>query len=139
MKFLFLILIAFIALAVYVRLAPSDPDRWHVDPSLFAEKGRAGILARMPGKLSDLDGAAQSTPRLSALVGSVSDGHITYVARSRFWGFPDYISVKQIDGDLLIYSRQRFGRSDLGVNAARIALWGNALGLSEPDISMQER
>ena len=49
--------------------------------------------------------------------------------RSRVWGFPDYVSVRVLPGDaegtstLAILSRLRFGRSDVGVNAARMQTW----------------
>jgi len=48
---------------------------------------------------------------------------ITYVTRSRVFGFPDYTTVRQAGPQLEIYGRLRFGRSDLGVNAARIDGW----------------
>jgi uncharacterized protein (DUF1499 family) len=53
---------------------------------------------------------------------------MTYVQRSRFWGFPDYVSVRAVDlGDgssaLAIFSRSRYGASDLGVNRARVDAW----------------
>ncbi|MBL8789278.1 MAG: DUF1499 domain-containing protein [Rhizobiales bacterium] len=48
-----------------------------------------------------------------------------YVQRSRLMGFPDTINVKFVDlpggrSSILIYSRSQLGRSDLGVNRARI-------------------
>ena len=119
-----------LAVNAYVRLAPSNPERWHIDPSSVASAGSFGILQTTRTDLSALDTVARSTPRVRVLAGSVSEGHITYIARSSIWGFPDYITVKQFDGEILVYSRQRFGNSDWGVNAARLAKWSKALGLS---------
>ena len=46
-------------------------------------------------------------------------------------GFPDYITAEASqsgDGARLdIFSRQRFGRGDWGVNAARLRVWLGAL------------
>jgi uncharacterized protein (DUF1499 family) len=51
-----------------------------------------------------------------------------YVQRSRLMSFPDTIDVRFIGltettSTLAIYSRSQIGRSDLGVNLARIRLW----------------
>lgn len=48
-----------------------------------------------------------------------------YIQRSRIVGFPDHVTVRAIDlGDgrasAAIFSRSLYGRSDLGVNAARV-------------------
>ena len=48
---------------------------------------------------------------------------ITYVTRSALFRFPDYTTVRHRDAQIEIYGRLRFGRSDLGVNAARIDRW----------------
>jgi uncharacterized protein (DUF1499 family) len=74
------------------------------------------------------DRIALSAPRTTRLAGSPGDLWTTYVQRSRLWRFPDYISVRAIDlGDgmsaLAIYSRSRYGASDLGVNRARVEEW----------------
>jgi len=48
-------------------------------------------------------------------------------------GYPDAISVKAVQtGDrtgLMLWSRSRYGQSDLGVNQARIERWLTALGV----------
>ena len=48
---------------------------------------------------------------------------ITYVTRSRVFGFPDYTTVRQAGDTLEIHGRLRFGESDMGVNAARVDGW----------------
>lgn len=136
MKLFLLFLLAFMALAAYIRLAPSYPDRWHIDPSSVDAIGPTGILQKMPVELASFDAVAQSASRIRVLAGSVFEGHITYVARSRILGFPDFITVKKIDGEILIYSRQRFGSSDMGVNAGRLDQWRRTLGLSDTDVTV---
>ncbi|MEM9126862.1 MAG: DUF1499 domain-containing protein, partial [Pseudomonadota bacterium] len=70
---------------------------------------------------------ARASARTSVLAGSVSDGLVTYVTRSRLIGFPDYTTAQQ-DGDTLrIHARLRFGRSDFGVNRNRVDTWLAAL------------
>lgn len=140
---LLLLALAAAGLALYVRLAPSDPARWHVDPVGAAAPGDGGVkiappdapvFAATPEAVMDaLDAVAMATPRVTRLAGSVAEGHVTYVARSRFWGFPDYVTVKVLPepetggATLAILSRLRFGGSDLGVNRARAEAWLGAV------------
>lgn len=127
---------------VYFRVAPSDPARWHVDPVTAPDPGKgharlappeAPVFEMPPADLmARLDAIALSDPRVVRLAGRVEEGFVTYVARSRLFGFPDYVSVRTMPaGDgrstLAIFSRQRFGREDLGVNDARLRRWLSAL------------
>ena len=123
MKFAAVIVVLSILGLAYVRLAPSDPARWHVDPTLAVDPGNRGVLRRDPVAIADFDRIARAWPRVEVLAGSVAEGHITYVVRSRVFGFPDYISAKQEGEDLAILSRLRFGGSDLGVNRSRLDQW----------------
>ncbi len=116
----------------WIRLAPSDPARWHQRPSVAADRDmKDGVLRAVqtgPEGLARLDAVARATPRTRVLAGSVSEGMVTYVTRSRVFGFPDYTTAWQ-DGDMLrIWARLRFGRSDLGVNRDRVDQWLAALG-----------
>ncbi len=52
---------------------------------------------------------------------------VTYITRTAVIGFPDYTTVRLRDGRVEIYGRARYGLSDLGVNAARIDSWLEAL------------
>lgn len=130
MKWLGIALIVVIAAGLgYIRLAPSDPARWHRLPEEIGNQTlEGGAMRRVAGDLAALDAIIRSTPRTSVLAGSVAEGMITYVTRSRVFGFPDYTTVRQRGDALEIYGRLRFGASDLGVNAARIDLWLKALG-----------
>ena len=124
----FIIIIAVLAIVVgYVRLAPSDPAVWHDMPDVTRDTDMANGVERVvptgPEGLARLAEVALATPRTVLLAGSVGEGMMTFITRSKFWGFPDYTTAKQ-DGDtLLIYARQRFGSSDLGVNTARVDGW----------------
>ncbi|MEM6578920.1 MAG: DUF1499 domain-containing protein [Pseudomonadota bacterium] len=124
-------LLGMLALAAYVRLAPSDPARWHVLPEGVEEGRGAGYALRRieagPDTLATLDEIARATPRTNVLAGTVEDGTITYVTRSALMGFPDYTTVA-LEGDTItLYARLRFGASDMGVNAARLEAWLAAL------------
>ena len=81
--------------------------------------------------LATLQDLAISTPRTSVLAGSLAEGRITYVTRSRIWGFPDYTSVavrpQAGDSALAILGRLRFGKSDFRVNRDRIQGWLQAI------------
>lgn len=121
-----------IAAAAYVRLAPGDPAIWHQPPPASADPAmRNGVvrtIAAGADGLERLDRIMTQTPRTRVLAGSVAAGMITYVTRSRLFGFPDYTTVARQDDDALrIFARARFGRSDLGVNGRRVDAWLVAL------------
>jgi uncharacterized protein (DUF1499 family) len=128
-----------VAILGYIRLAPSDVARWHVDPATaFVPNNPMGQvtgqtdgatlhLAPADGLLAKLDAIAMATPRTQRLAGSVADGRITWVTRSALWGFPDYTTADQRPEGIYIHSRLRFGKSDLGINAARLTDWKSKL------------
>ena len=116
-----------IALGAYIRLAPSDPADWHIAPQAETNQDLQGGVLRVvetgPEGLAALDAIARNAPRTSVLAGSVSEGRITYITRTKIIGFPDYTTAQQ-DGDVLrIHGRLRFGRKDFGVNKARVDGW----------------
>jgi hypothetical protein len=116
-----------LAFAGYVRLAPSDPARWNQMPESVQTRDLPGGAQRVvkagPDGLARLDAIARNWPRTRVLAGAIDAGMITYITRSALWGFPDYTTVRQTGDTLEIYARLRFGRSDLGVNRARIKAW----------------
>ncbi|PYG34554.1 DUF1499 domain-containing protein [Pelagimonas varians] len=123
----FAILVVVVGVLGWVRLAPSDPAVWHVDPQVSADQDLTnGVRRRVvlgEGGFARLDAQIMATPRTELLAGSPEDGHATYITRSLWMGFPDYTSV-QAQGDVLeIWGRARFGRSDVGVNKARVDGW----------------
>ncbi len=133
MKMVLWLLIAVgLAMGAYIRLAPSDPVRWHVAPEDTERDLKGGavrVVETGPDGLARLDKIARATPRTSVLAGSLEEGMITYITRTKVFGFPDYTTV-QLDGDTLrIYARLRFGRKDFGVNRDRVTQW---LALLQP-------
>lgn len=130
---LFWIFVALLAvLLLFIRLAPNDPARFHIVPKVEENKDLMGGVKRRvhtgPDGLAQLHKIALSGPRSTVLAGSVEEGHVTYVSRTKWVGFPDFTSVVQDGDDLLIYARQRFGRKDFGVNKARVDGWLARLG-----------
>ena len=131
MIFVWIVVICFLGLLAYIRFAPSHPEIWHVEPRVEGDKNFAnGVTRRLTvGKdgLRRMDALAVSDPRTDVLAGSVKEGMVTYVTRTRVMGFPDYTTMMQSGEDLLIYARSRFGRKDFGVNRERIERWIDAL------------
>ncbi|MEZ5715906.1 MAG: DUF1499 domain-containing protein [Paracoccaceae bacterium] len=123
---LFLSVIA-VLFALYVRLAPSSPSRWHVPPRYETDRDTANGAARVidytPARFARLDEIARHWPHTRVLAGSVGVGKVTYVTRTTFWGFPDYTTMKVIDGKIVFWARSRFGRKDFGVNRDRLNAW----------------
>ena len=133
-------IIALLALMAYVRLAPVDATGLNAPPSLSAwdhggawdevepMEGGAGLRLSVakgaPSQLlSKLDATALATPRTRRIAGSVEEGRITWETRSLLWGFPDYTTAEARPDGLYIHARLRFGKSDMGVNAARLRDW----------------
>jgi hypothetical protein len=130
------LLLGLAGLLIYIRLSPSDTSVWHVAPDVqpagdYPGEGRfLAVRAAVPAdSLSRLAERALATPRTRILAGSAETGMITFITRSALWGFPDYTTASLSDGTLRVYGRLRFGRRDMGVNAARIRGWLSALGL----------
>jgi hypothetical protein len=123
--------------AAYVRFAPSDPDVWHkrIDLHGWSMDGiwenvvpmHGGASLRMAGDgqalLLDMAQIAAQWPQTQLLAGSVEEGRITWIKRSRFWGFPDYITADAREDGIYVYARSRFGNQDYGVNAAALSDW----------------
>ena len=145
-----LLLVATAAGAIWFRAAPDDPAIWHVDPMDGASTGKPNeARVAPPGASGDIESpvfemapaelmarveaVALADSRTRRLAGGPAEGFATYVQRTLLLGFPDYVSVRAVDlGDgrsaLAIWSRSRYGHSDLGVNRARLERWMAALG-----------
>jgi len=66
------------------------------------------------------------TPRTEVVAGSLAEGQVTYVTRTKLMGYPDFTTIGVYGADpryVEVYGRSRFGRSDLGVNAKRVNGW----------------
>ena len=150
-----LVVVAVIALAANrFRHVASDPAQWHVDPATSQTPSKPNWYRLVPADsgvdrdpdrdghppvfavdavtlASAFDRAVKKEERVEILAGSAADGFVTYIQRSALFGFPDYVSVRFIDLDaegstLAIFSRARYGHSDLGVNEKRVARWIDA-------------
>ncbi len=126
------------AFALYVRLAPSDPARWHKAPPDLPVGDSAGLNSFVAVRGGDreilerLIQIAEATPRTERLAGSVDEGMITLITLSRLWGFPDYTTIRLQGQTLTVYGRARFGQGDMGVNRARVGGWLAAAGIPTP-------
>lgn len=123
----FILLLLVLGGFAWIRLAPSDPVDWNVDPKVTADQDLAGgVRRRIPAEADSfarLHTIILETPRTEVLAGTLAEGQITYVTRSQWMGFPDYTTVRANDDVLELWARSRFGQSDLGVNKARVEGW----------------
>ncbi len=133
------VLIAALACLGYIRLAPSDPARWHIPliprPSILVAASPAGVVSLRGGAYTDLPNVPQlfdqllaiaaATPRTQVL--TLGQGHVTWITRSKWMGFPDYTTAQITPDGVTLYARLRFGGSDYGVNAARLTEWRKLL------------
>jgi hypothetical protein len=146
------VLVVFAGAAIWLRVVGSDPAVWHVDPAVTERTGRdndvlvapeGGAAAAIdiitkprPVPPADLlfqfDAIASNAARTQVVAGSVDEGMVTYVQRSAVFGFPDYVTVKAIETEggsaLIIWSRSRYGYSDMGVNRERVESWLAQIG-----------
>jgi uncharacterized protein (DUF1499 family) len=146
------LLVTTVGAAIFLRFVEDDAAIWHVDPTTTERTGRPNDYVVAPAEtiltLRDRDAEARDIPakellflfdavamnsdRTQIVGGSVQDLWITYVQRSLIMGFPDYISVKAIETDkgaaLVIWSRSRFGYSDMNVNQKRVEGWLAKIG-----------
>jgi uncharacterized protein (DUF1499 family) len=138
-RILLLVLVGLIGFGVYVRVLPTTASLWH-QPSYPSGIGhlsgpnshtwRAAQKADARAQMAQINAVILETPRTQAIGGSVDEGMITYITRSRWWKFPDFTTLERdvalIEGGprvISIYSRAQFGSSDLGVNRRRLQKW----------------
>lgn len=110
---------------------PETPNSYRVAPlsaTASADDEAPAYHASAGDLASAFDKVALGDSRVKVLSGSAAAGHVTYVQRSALFAFPDYVSVRFIESDgggstLAVFSRSRFGQSDLGVNKKRVSRW----------------
>jgi len=126
-----LTLLCVLGVALYIRLAPSDPARWHGDPAAIPDPhtpnfARLSLTLPLP-RDTVFERIAAQAAREGAVELAGDQGLMTWVARSRVMKFPDYVTIRltgTADGtQVSALSRARFGRGDMGVNAARLQRW----------------
>lgn len=146
-------LLAAAAVMAFIRFTPSDPADWHVDPRAVARPStpNAWLIRAVGGDAPApeyavpapelariVDEVVAAQPRTRRLAGAVEAGHMTYVTRTPLMGFPDYVSVRVFatatGASLAVFSRSRFGHSDLGTNRRRLEDWMAAI-----DAAVRER
>ncbi len=144
-----------------INTSGHDPARWHVNPAaarpganppgtnpneyFAAPRGTTAAPAdaearlypeRPRALLARFDAIARAQPRTRVVAGDLDSLMITYVQRSRVFGFPDYLTVRAVavesgteedSAGLIVWSRARYGRGDFGVNRARVEAWLAAL------------
>lgn len=125
MKIIVYLIVFIVVLGLlFVRFAPTNVARWDQPIEAVADADLAGGAVR----LMDVDAtgferanaAALALPRTEVIAGSIAEGRVTYRTRSKWIGFPDFTTIEYTDGTLKMFARLRFGKSDLGVNAARL-------------------
>ncbi len=82
-------------------------------------------------------GAVGREPRVELLARSGDGWQFDYLQRSRYFRFPDLITVRFIAlaerrSSLAVYSRSIYGKSDFGVNRERIIRWLGLLAQERP-------
>ena len=125
------LVLAALAVAGWGRLAPRDPARWHGDPATIPDPAtpnfaRLDVVIDAPPPV-----VAARLERIARAEGAIllaGDGaHTTWITRTRLMGYPDYTTVRLTpEGEstrVVALARARFGRGDMGVNAARLARW----------------
>ncbi len=143
-------ILAILGFGVYsIRTSTHDPEVWHVDPRAVAPSATPNSFRAAPQAITEqpvdmeaptfevnaaqlaiaFDTFVMEQPRVERVAGTLESGWVTYVQRSETLAFPDYITVQFFDlGDtntstLALYSRSRYGHSDMGVNEARARAW----------------
>jgi uncharacterized protein (DUF1499 family) len=118
----------------------ASPNQYLVAPDGLTPRAKpdaeSPVFSVPPDRLRDAFLAvAAEAPRTTVLSRSVDGLHLTLVQRTALMRFPDYIDVAiqpapggNGDGSTIaIYSRSRFGYSDMGVNRKRVEDWMAAL------------
>lgn len=111
---------------------PSSPNFYLVCPDNYCDKQAHDPSPIFKLSLTELDSRWQTMitqqPRISIIRENSATHEYTYVQRTKWLRFPDYIDVKLIEIDkqhssLIIFSRSKYGYSDLGVNQRRVKSW----------------
>jgi len=138
-----LLLIVIAAALIWIRYAPSDPDRWHVDPADTSDESVRSYrligqdAPRYAGETEDvleaMSAIVLAEPNIHVLDGDAAEGMITFVARSPVLGFPDYLTFKAVaEGALTklsVASRARFRASERRDVHQRLDRWLGELQL----------
>lgn len=108
---------------VYIRLAPINPAAFSLgdspkDVGDFDNVGGFTAVRQVEAEdvLAKVTAAMLALPRTVL----VQENPMAFVTRSRVFGFPDVTVVSVQNGHLIVRGHLVYGKSDLGVNKARI-------------------
>lgn len=132
------LLIGLAAVAAWARTLDVPAQRYHrtdVPDSSGDYPIKNGFTAvREVGKpaaaLEALSGVAGAAARTMRLAGSPELEHVSYVTRSRVFGFPDVTNIWTSDGRVHVQGRSVVGRGDMGVNRRRVTDWMARAGIA---------
>ena len=120
-------------ISMYLRFAPTEPERWHVDPAAAPDPRPRGYRTEVtisgdPEELLQrLTKISGTFSRTRIYAGDAASGRITFLTHSSLMGFPDYTTVSAVKNgkktQMVFLGRLRFGWSDIGVNRRRIQTW----------------
>ena len=139
----------FVAAALWVRFAPASQDQFHIKPSdvqdvglgqnyymlgssTFAQKPAQVLDGQLSENAARIDQILTSELGGARFAGSLDDGWATYVFRTKWMGYPDYMSISLVSEsektELSVFSRSRYGIRDFGVNKTRVQSLLTSLG-----------
>ena len=120
----------------------SSPNSYLVLPPGFASPVAADAESPVyPVPVAVLEEAAlaaiRAQPRVVAVAGDPVARQYAFVQRTPVLRFPDTVTVRFVDlggqSSLALFSRSKYGRSDLGVNRARVEAWLAAIRANLPE------
>lgn len=128
-------LIAFVlAFGVFIRFNPVDAGTYHRQVAFTGNsQGTNSFGVEIPAGTDPqalFERAAlmiADAPRTRPLAGDPAQGHVSFVTSSRVWGFPDVTNLWLSGESVFLHGQAVFGKSDLGVNRARLTGWRQAL------------
>jgi hypothetical protein len=125
------VLLVAVTLVLYIRLAPSDPAVWHVDPDRTPDPAtpnfaRADLIIPLPP--DEVAARIAVTAMGERAIPLAGEGpFVTWLSRTPLMRYPDYVSIRlhPVEGGtrLVALSRSRFGQGDMGANRARLDRW----------------
>ena len=136
MSTIFYAILLLLIILIIVRFLPVDTEPFHEDPAEpDPQRSEVRLIGREAPRFQGeadqvLDVLMQIAREDGARIvqGGVDEGMITFVARSRLFGFRDFITVKAVDeaggvSKLSVLARPRANFPDFGVNARRLDRW----------------
>ena len=117
---------------------PSSPNYYIVLPANFSTAAADAESPVFMAPVETLEAVAlaviRARPRVTEVAADLDARQYAFVQRTAILRFPDTVTIRLFDlGDgrssLAMFSRSKFGRSDFGVNRARVESWLAAIKL----------